>query len=586
MRTKRTAALAALSVGALFLGACGSAGGGTETEETSEATTENIASTINIAISQAPDAYNSSTANTNSSYNSYVDNLVHSNFVEYSPNGVIHDEEFGTFEKTSDDPLTVHYEINEDAKWSDGTPIDFDDVLLNWAAFSGQVTGADGENIFQPSSTNGFSQTKMIEGEAGDKEFDIVFDTPYADWEAMMIGPIMPAHVAAEQGKMSTDNDGEALIKAIQENDTAALAPMAEFWNTGWNYEADLTALPDAALIPSSGPYVLDNATDGTLTLKRNENYWGEERKGKTETIVFKAIADTEAVQALENGEVDVIEPSGPTVDTKTSIQNIGETVEMLTGPELTFSHIDLDQSENGVFKDLAVRQAFAKCVPREDIVEKFAKPIDENATVDNLREFQPGQEDYEEVLEGAPSASEYDEVDIEGAKKLLAEAGKTEPVKVRLMFSATSQLRADIVTLIQTSCKEAGFEIVPTPDADWSAKLAEPGAWDAVLFAWAGSGLAASAQSIYVSDGEQNYGKFANAELDELWTQIASSTDEEEVKELKTKAEEILAAEVYNVVLYANSAVVAHSSKLENVELNPSQNGITWNAYKWTKQV
>ncbi|MCQ1949545.1 ABC transporter family substrate-binding protein [Arthrobacter sp. zg-Y859] len=586
MRTKRTAALAALSVGALFLGACGSAGGGTESEGGSEETAENIASTINIAISQAPDAYNSSTANTNSTYNSYVDNLVHSNFVEYSPDGVIHDEEFGTFEKTSDDPLTVHYKINEDAKWSDGTPIDFDDVLLNWAAFSGQVGPAEGENIFQPSSTNGFSQTKMIEGEAGDKEFDMVFETPYADWEALMIGPIMPAHVAAEKGNLSPDNDGEELIKAIQDKDVAALTPLADFWNTGWNYEADLTTLPDAEMIPSSGPYMLDNATDGTLTLKRNENYWGEERKGKTETIVFKTIADTEAVQALENGEVDIIEPSGPTVDTKTAIENIGETVEMLTGPELTFSHIDLDQSENGVFKDLAVRQAFAKCVPREDIVEKFAKPIDENATVDNLREYQPGQEDYEEVLEGAPSASDYDEVDIEGAKKLLADAGKTEPVSVRLMFSSTSQLRADIVTLIKTSCDQAGFDIVPTPDPKWSAKLAEPGAWDAILFAWAGSGLAASAQSIYVSDGEQNYGKFTNTELDKLWDQIASSTDEEEVKELKTKAEEILAAEVYNVVLYANSGVVAHSSKLENVELNPSQNGITWNAYKWTKQV
>ena len=584
MRTKRTAALAALSVGALFLGACGSAGGGNESDgETAQA--ENLASTITVAISQAPDAYNSGTANTNSSYNSYVDNLVHSNFVEYSPNGVIRDEEFGTFEKTSDDPLTVKYTINEDAKWSDGTPIDFDDVLLNWAAYSGKTVGADGENIFQPSSTNGYSQTKMIEGEAGAKEFEMVFETPYADWEAMMIGPIMPAHIAAEQGGLSVDNNGEALVKAIQDNDTAALTAVAKFWNTGWNYEADLTKLPDAALIPSSGPYVLDNATDGTLTLKVNENYWGEARKGQTENIVFKAIEDTEAVQALENGDVDIIEPSGPTVDTKTSIENIGESVTMLTGPELTFSHIDLDQSESGVFKDLAVRQAFAKCVPREDIVEKFAKPIDENTTVDNLREYQPGQEDYEDVLAGAPSASEYDEVDIEGAKKLLADAGKTEPVSVRLMFSATSQLRADIVTLIKNSCDQAGFEIVPTPDKDWSAKLNEPGAWDAVLFAWAGSGLATSAQSIYVSDGEQNYGKFANEELDKLWDQIVQSTDDEEVKELKTKAEEILAAEVYNVVLYANSGVVAHSSKMENVELNPSQNGITWNAYKWTKQ-
>ena len=584
MRTKRTAALAALSVGALFLGACGSAGGGTESEGSGEAT-ENLASTITVAISQAPDAYNSGTANTNSTYNSYVDNLVHSNFVEYSPNGVIHDEEFGTFEKTSDDPLTVKYTINEDAKWSDGTPIDFDDILLNWAAYSGKVMEADAE-IFEPSSNNGYEYLPMPEGEAGAKEFEYVFETPYADWENLMIGSIMPAHIAAEQGGMSSDNNGEALIAAIQDNDIAGLKPVAEFWNTGWGYAEGLPSLPDAELIPSSGPYKLDNASGGNLTLTKNENYWGEEREAATESIIFKTIEDTEAVQALQNGDVDIIEPSGPTGDTKDQIEAIGDSVSTITDTGMTFTHIDLDQSENGVFKDLAVRQAFAKCVPREDIVEKFAKPIDENATVDNLREYQPGQEDYEDVLAGAPSASEYDEVDIEGAKKLLADAGKTTPVSVRLMYSSTSQLRADIVTLIKNSCDQAGFDIVPTPDPKWSAKLAEPGAWDAILFAWAGSGLAASAQSIYVSDGEQNYGKFSNAELDKLWDQIASSTDAEEVKELKTKAEEILAAEVYNVVLYANSGVVAHSSKMENVELNPSQNGITWNAYKWTKQV
>ena len=154
MRTKRTATLAALSVGALFLGACGSAGGG-ETAEGDTTEDANLASSISVAISQAPDFYNGGTSKSNSVYNTYVDNLVHSNFVEYSPEGVIRNEEFGTFEKTSDDPLTVKYTINEDAVWSDGTPIDFDDILLNWAAFSGKVLDGEAE-IFEPSSNNGY----------------------------------------------------------------------------------------------------------------------------------------------------------------------------------------------------------------------------------------------------------------------------------------------------------------------------------------------------------------------------------------------------------------------------------------------
>ncbi|WAP52778.1 ABC transporter substrate-binding protein [Arthrobacter sp. ATA002] len=583
MRTKRTATLAALSVGALFLGACGSAGGG-ETAESDTTEEANLASSISLAISQAPDFYNGGTSKSNSVYNTYVDNLVHTNFSEYSPEGVIRNEEFGTFEKVSDDPLTVKYTINEDAVWSDGTPIDFDDVLLNWAAFSGKVLEGEAE-IFEPSSNNGYEYLAMPEGEAGAKEFEYVYETPYADWENLMIGSLMPAHIAAEQGGLSVENDGEALIAAIQDNDLASLKPVAEFWNTGWSYAEGLPSLPDAALIPSSGPYKLDNAAGGNLTLTANENYWGEERKAATESIIFKTINDTEVVQALQNGDVDVIEPSGPTGDTKDQIEAIGDTVTMLTDTGMTFSHIDLDQSENGVFKDLKVRQAFSKCVPRQDIVDKFATPVDPEATVLNLREYQPSQEEYEEVLEAAPAASEYDEVDLEGAKALMEEAGKTEPVDVRMLFSAASQVRADITALVKDSCDQAGFNIIAAPDAQWSQKLEELGSWDAALFAWAGSGLVASGQSIYDSEGVQNYGKFKSEKVDELWDEIARTTDADRVLELKKELEEELAKDVYNVVLFGNADIVAHNSNMEEVVYNPTQSGVTWNAFKWTKQ-
>ncbi|MCC9146507.1 MULTISPECIES: ABC transporter family substrate-binding protein [unclassified Arthrobacter] len=581
MRTKRAASLAALSVGALFLGACGSAGGGTESEATEDA---NLASSISVAISQAPDFYNGGTSKSNSVYNTYVDNLVHSNFSEYSPEGVIRNEEFGTFEKTSDDPLTVKYTINEDAQWSDGTPIDFDDILLNWAAFSGKVLEGEAE-IFEPSSNNGYEYLAMPEGEAGAKEFEYVFETPYADWENLMIGSLMPAHIAAEQGGMSSENDGEELIAAIQDSDIAGLKPVAEFWNTGWGYAEGLPSLPDAALIPSSGPYKLDNAAGGNLTLTKNENYWGDEREAATESIIFKTIEDTEAVQALQNGDVDIIEPSGPTGDTKDQIEAIGDSVTTVTDTGMTFTHIDLDQSENGVFKDLKVREAFSKCVPRQDIVDKFVTPVAPDATVLNLREYQQSQPEYEEVLEAAPSASKYDEVDLEGAKELMEEAGKTAPVDVRMLFSSASQLRADITALIKASCDQAGFNIIASPDAEWTTKLDELGSWDAALFGWAGSGLVASGQSIYDSEGVQNYGKFKSEKVDELWDEIATTTDADRVLELKKELEEELAKNVYNVVLYTQAEIVAHNSSMENVVYNPTQSGVTWNAFKWTKQ-
>ncbi|OUM39783.1 ABC transporter family substrate-binding protein [Arthrobacter sedimenti] len=593
MRNKRTMTLAALSIGTLLLSACGSAGGTAETPA-SEGATENLAPTINIAISQAPTGYNGNTASTNAVYNTYVDNLTSSGFAAFAANGNLEpNEEFGTYEKTSDDPLTIKYTINEDAVWSDGTPIDYDDVLLSWAALSGThpsgekdaETGAEAD-LFQAASTNGFASMEQIEGEPGAKEFEAVFTEPYADWEALFTtGVFMPAHIAAEQAGLSAEGDGAELVEAIQNDDRAALAPVAEFWNSGWNYEADLPTLPDTALLPASGPYKLDNATDGTLTLVKNDKYWGEERAGKTDSIVFKTIVDEEAVQALQNGDVDIIEPSSPTVDTKAALEQIGETVTVDTGQSLTFSHVDLDQRAGAVFEDLKVRQAFAKCIPRADMVDKFVTPIDPEGSVMNLHEYQPAQSDYETVLKGAPAAEGDGTADIEGAKALLTEAGKTEPVKVSLMFASTSQLRADMVALIKDSCDKAGFEVVPQPEAEWSAKLSQPGAWDAVVFGWAGSGLVASGQSIYITGGEQNFGGYSDPEVDRLWDEIVTSTDSEAVVPLKTELEQRLAETQYNVVLYANPNIAGYSSKLKGVELNPTQTGITWNAYSWTKQ-
>jgi peptide/nickel transport system substrate-binding protein len=105
------------------------------------------------------------------------------------------------------------------------------------------------------------------------------------------------------------------------------------------------------------------------------------------------------------------------------------------------------------------------------------------------------------------------------------------------------------------------------------------------VLFGWAGSGLVASAESIYVSDGEQNFGGYKDEKVDSIWKEIVTNTDPEKVVEMKTELEQRLAETQYNVVLYANPGIGAWNSKVEGVRLNPTQTGLTWNAYEWTKK-
>ena len=585
--TVRRRYVSVVAAGALLLAGCGSAGGGIQETAT---TSGSFADTITIGIEQAPDGYNANTADNSSVYNAYVDNLTQQNFTKVRPDGtIVANKTFGSYEKISDDPLTVRYTFSDKAVWSDGTPIDFDDALLAWAAHSGThpsgQTDADGRpvDIFNAATTNGWAEVVKPVGKAGDKTFTLVFKSPYADWEVLASG-FMPAHIAAVQGGMSADGNGAELVKAIEDDDTAALTPVAKFWNTGWAYQQNLPALPAAALIPSSGPYKYDNAANGTLTLVRNEKWWGE--KAKTDKIVFKTLDPNEMVQALQNGEIDSFDPSNPTTDMVNQLADLGNAVTVRKGESLSFSHIDLDSSSTGLFANIKVRQAFLKCVPRQELVDKFAKPINPQATVLDLREYLPAQAVYKKVLAQVPTAKDYADVDLVGARKLLAEAGVTAPLTVRFIYAEQSTLRGDQVALVKASCDQAGFNIQSISDPDIFTTLPERGQWDAAIFGWSGSGLIAAGQSFYVTGGGQNYGGYSDPTVDDLWSRIIKVTDAAAAVPLKAKMEEQLWVDPYNVVLYANPGVTAFSSKVSGPGYNPTQYGSTWNAETWTKSL
>ena len=585
--TVRRRYVSVVAAGALLLAGCGSAGGGIQETAT---TSGSFADTITIGIEQAPDGYNANTADNSSVYNAYVDNLTQQNFTKVRPDGtIVANKTFGSYEKISDDPLTVRYTFSDKAVWSDGTPIDFDDALLAWAAYSGThpsgQTDADGRpvDIFNAATTNGWAEVVKPVGKAGDKTFTLVFKSPYADWEVLASG-FMPAHIAAVQGGMSADGNGAELVKAIEDDDTAALTPVAKFWNTGWAYQQNLPALPAAALIPSSGPYKYDNAANGTLTLVRNEKWWGE--KAKTDKIVFKTLDPNEMVQALQNGEIDSFDPSNPTTDMVNQLADLGNAVTVRKGESLSFSHIDLDSSSTGLFANIKVRQAFLKCVPRQELVDKFAKPINPQATVLDLREYLPAQAVYKKVLAQVPTAKDYADVDLVGARKLLAEAGVTAPLTVRFIYAEQSTLRGDQVALVKASCDQAGFNIQSISDPDIFTTLPERGQWDAAIFGWSGSGLIAAGQSFYVTGGGQNYGGYSDPTVDDLWSRIIKVTDAAAAVPLEAKMEEQLWVDPYNVVLYANPGVTAFSSKVSGPGYNPTQYGSTWNAETWTKSL
>ncbi len=470
--------------------------------------------------------YNGNTADTNSVYNAVVNARLQEGFWYFGNDGTVYpNEDFGTYEKTSDDPLTVEYTISDAAVWEDGTPITYDDFLYDWASQNPTTLFPEAD---YPTDTPVFNNVadgaKYYPdgpvGEAGGKTFTVTYPTPYPDWLVNISGAF-PAHVVARESGL----EPAALTQAILDKDAETVASTAEFWNTGW-LSPDKT-LPDPALVPSNGPYSLD-ASKGAewnvgqyLTLGTNDTYYGT--PPATSNLTFRFTAPENQVQALQNGDLNIIEPQA-TVDTVQQIQGLGDGFTLETGSELTWEHLDYNFGEGSIFSEaqggLAAREAFALCVPRQQIIDNLIKPIAPDAVVMNLRESFPFQDNYQELVDAAYDGR-YDQVDIEGAKAKFAESGLDEGAEIRLAYNAPNQRRTDEVGLIKSSCEQVGFTVTDAgaPTMFEPGGALDTGDFEIALFAWAGSGLVASGEQIYVTDGSQNNGKYSNETVDAAWT-------------------------------------------------------------------
>ena len=524
-------------------------------------------------------SYNGLQSNTYTTYNSAVADRMFSSFWYFGTDGsIIPDKDFGTYEKTSDDPLTVKYTISDDAKWSDGTPVTAGDFIVHWAANNDTIKAEGAETPLFDSIS--FEQGKYIpeapEGEADGKEFTVTYPEPYADWE-ILISTALPAHIVAKEAGMSF----EELVTAAKEKDVEALTPAAEFWNDGWDFSPG--ELPDASLVPSMGPYKFKDGgwqAGQSITLEANPEYWGT--PAATKELVLRFADPKTHVQALQNGDLDVIEPQA-TVDTLQQLEGLGEDVNVQTGDQLTWEHVDYNRGEGSVFADSPeLREAFALCLPRQQIVDNLIKPIYADAQVMNLREVFPFQDKYQEVVDEA-YPKEMDEPNIEKAKELVEKSGVSTPT-VRLGYQAGNQRRTETVALIKSSCDQAGFDVQDANSPVFFKEVMPAGDYDAALYAWAGSGQKASGANIYQSDGAQNQQSYNNPEVDAAWDKLATSLDENEQLEQVKTIEKLLWEDFQAIPLYAHPGLVGHKADVANVRDTAAQSGALWNVEQWVR--
>lgn len=559
--------LALLAGGSIALAACSTgADPADDTATSGDAAAETKDITITVAHEQEFSAYNNGTVQDNAVKNTIVLNQVLTGFWEYGEDGsVVPTEEFGTYEKTSDDPLTVEYSINPDASWSDGEPIDCDDIMMMWAANSG--TYDEGETpLFETASTSGFELMEKPTCADGDKDFTIVYTEPFSDWIAG-VDEILPAHIAEEQSGV------EDIVAAVEADDREALASVAEFWNTGWRFNPGEI---DEELVPSSGPYKLGAWDPGqSITLEANENYWGTPPIAQRITVRF--IDQESQAQALQNGDVQIAEPQ-PNPDVITQLEAVGDQITVQQGDEFTYEHLDFNF--NTVFADPNLRRAFALCVPRDQIVDSLIKPVNANAEIAQSRYFLPFQPEYAQVADAIQDGS-YDTANIAESKALVDAAGAAGTV-VRIGYQTPNQRRTNSVDLIRASCNQAGFDVQDAGQADFFEGGLAGGNFDVALFAWSGSPLVSGSSSTYVTGGGNNNGKYSNPQVDEWLAELDVTPDKDAQVELITQIETQLWDDLATIPIFAFPGVVAYDNTVTGVTFQPSQSSVTWNMQKW----
>jgi peptide/nickel transport system substrate-binding protein len=589
------AAAAAIGVGALVLSGCSA-------PEEGENSGLDEGTSVTAAWNQAFYAYNGNTSYGNATANANIIYLTNPGFNYYNnvPELVTNDS-FGTYELVSEDPLTVSYTIADGVTWSDGVPIDAADLLLSWAANSNAFndpdfdpsdyqdpeTGAITEDfpddqVYFDGGGSGLDNVDEVPEISNDgKTITMVYSKPFVDWETAY-DIDLPAHVVAGEalGIEDADEAKQTLIEAIQNNDAADLAPIANTWNTAFNF----TEMPEnEALVVSSGPYTIaEFVADQYITLKANENYTGD-LQPNIEELTIRFIPDPlAAVTALENGEVDVISPQA-TTDVVEALEAV-DGVEIITGLEGTYEHIDLqfDQSKSGHFDDQRVREAFLKTIPRQQIVDTLIKPIvGDDALVRNSQIFVPGAEGYDEAV--ASNGSEaYNEVDIEGAQALLEEAGVSEP-EVCILYASNNPRRVNEFAIIQESAAQAGFNVTDCGSEDWGGLLGTPGEYDASLFGWQSTGLAVTEpRANYYTGGINNLNYYFSEDVEALFDELETTFDAAEQNRILAEIDTHLWNDAYGVTLYQFPSVTGVKDTITGVDPSILAPTIFWNAWDW----
>ena len=579
-------------------------------------------STIVIHDTNSLTSFNNSQPDTNLTINGKVGNLTGIGFYYINDQkNVVRNTTFGNFKivKNNATDFRIAYTVNKGLVWSDGTPINGEDLLLSHVLTSNVYSKAaglgdpDGDDT-PAFDSNGYGGTynDNVVGQptlSADKmTLTLQFKQKIANWDLYGPGP-SPVHtlVLLAEGKkgLQSVKDNEAardrFVAAYTSKNTAVLKAMGKVWSDAYDItQVDATTNP--LLWVGNGGFTVDSAvTKSSVTLKVNPKYnSGPKLSGTIDTVIFKFIADgTAAAQALANGELDVYSGQ-PTADAVAALKKITN-VNLIGGINACYEHWDTrvgnapGQPEyNGIFKGHGgkgadLRQAFLLSVPRQEINEKLIVPINPNAPILGSTFIAPGFEGYDRLVANNGSGFYQGSQDALNAKasrllkKYYPSASATNPVKVTVLVPGNNPRRAAEFALAKANALKVGFDLVGDVQASWSPKI-QLSTYDAQFFAYCPSAVTqAGSNANFQLGGGNNRNGINLPQLDAILNKLQLPMDNRTFISTIIQAERIINAEGLTSGVFLHPAVTAVNKALKGIKPSPLSDDVVWNWWEWS---
>ncbi|MCX6047826.1 MAG: ABC transporter substrate-binding protein [Chloroflexi bacterium] len=290
-----------------------------------------------------------------------------------------------------------------------------------------------------------------------------------------------------------------------------------------------------------TGPYSVVSLNEQEMVLKRYEQYW--QGKPALPGVSVRFVTDPSArLLAVQNDEADIA--LYPPTAAKPVVEKTPG-VHFNFGTPGTGGFMFVMNLQTPPFNDLAVRKAIIKAVNYNELANTVFDKVFDSAT---------GW--YAPIF---PWAVKNQQTDLPAATKLLDDAGwKTgadairvkagQPLKFLLIIYPQQPDLVPASNAIQSQLKQLGIQVeIQSVDDINNAMLENTVPWNAGLISNSTTSWGIPEPVLrryYTTDGDRNYGKFSNAEIDQLTEELSVTVDQAKRTAMLKRIQQIMIEE------------------------------------------